>query len=537
MISFEHPGILFAALILIPALFFLASRIGSITRTLSMISANRKTNSVIRRIKRALTIKFTLRSFAVISLTLAAAGISWGTKLVPVQKSGDALCLVFDISYSMNATDMADSRTSRLEAARLYADALIQRLQGTSVAVVLAKGDGIIALPLTEDYAAITTLLENLSPHLMSSAGSSIGKGIRAALSAFPPFSAQAAHIWVFTDGDETDGSLAAALDDSVRYGTPVTFIGFGSTQGADILAGDGKTTVHTVLQEERLQEACRQANKKRIARKSTTPLISYENALSAGAAHRLLEELGKENTIYAYEVQPISRRTTFILIALLLFILSFIAGEFDASYIKRFFATALCLTPLLFTSCKASQQLHVLEAAWKWYQKRYHQATADFLHAQQEAKQTQEAVIESYAVFGLAATYIMQEEYDAAQEKLESIDILSPDCPDKLKSAVYYNLGIIEHQKGLYDEAAAYFKKAVIADNSNTDAKINLELTEFRLHASNTKASETEMQQVGESKEDSALKKGIFNLIKEQEQEQWKKLQSNQKKSDSVDY
>ena len=255
MPRFEHATALFGILLLIPALLFLTVRINKIVRTLSFISASKKTNSTIRHLQRSLTVKCTLRALAWISLMLALSGISWGSRLVPIQKNGDAVCFVFDISYSMNANDGNSAHASRLDTARLYADALLQRLHGESVAVVLAKGDGVVALPLTEDYASLTTLLESLSPHLMSATGSSIGKGIKAAISAFPQANAQSSHIWVFTDGDETDGTLASALDDSVRFGIPVTFIGFGSTSGADVLAGDGKTTVHTTLQEEKLKE------------------------------------------------------------------------------------------------------------------------------------------------------------------------------------------------------------------------------------------------------------------------------------------
>ncbi len=539
MPRFEHATALFGILLLIPALLFLTVRINKIVRTLSFISASKKTNSTIRHLQRSLTVKCTLRALAWISLMLALSGISWGSRLVPIQKNGDAVCFVFDISYSMNANDGNSAHASRLDTARLYADALLQRLHGESVAVVLAKGDGVVALPLTEDYASLTTLLESLSPHLMSATGSSIGKGIKAAISAFPQANAQSSHIWVFTDGDETDGTLASALDDSVRFGIPVTFIGFGSTSGADVLAGDGKTTVHTTLQEEKLKEACAEANKKYAASRRSATLMRYENALAKGAALRLLSEIGNENAIYAYEVQSVSRKPLFILLALLFFILSFAASEFDSTHVRRFFAVSACVFPLMLTSCtkKNAQNLQILESTWKWHQKQYNQATAGFLRTQESAYTTGHKTAELYAAYGLAATYIMQEEYDAALAKLETIDVLSSDCTNELKSAVYYNRGIIAHQNGEYEHAISLFKQAILADTSNIAARINLEMTDFQRSVSRAKSAETEMQAVSESKDDSTLEQGIFNLIKEQEQEQWKRLQSQHKDSDTVDY
>lgn len=57
-------------------------------------------------------------------LILAFAGFSWGTYLEPVQKSGTAVSLVFDISYSMNAEDAPGGMT-RLEAVKIFGDAFV----------------------------------------------------------------------------------------------------------------------------------------------------------------------------------------------------------------------------------------------------------------------------------------------------------------------------------------------------------------------------------------------------------------------------
>ena len=48
---------------------------------------------------------------------------------------------------------------------------------------------------------------------------------------------------------------------------------------------------------------------------------------------------------------------------------------------------------------------------------------------------------------------------------------------------------------------------------------------------------AEKEMQQASESRDDSALQKGVFTLIKEKEQNQWKKVQSNKKDDGILDY
>lgn len=548
MIAFERSQTLWALTLLFPAGLYLAFRIKRIAYSLGLMNINENGVNSIRTIKRKLAAKFLLRMGAWISFTLAISGFSWGTKLTPVQKSGDAIYFVFDISYSMLAEDVTknEKTLTRLQASQAYAQALLQKLTSTTVGIVLAKGDGVVAVPLTEDRASLLSLIESLSPQLMSSAGSSIGKGIQAAIHAFPASSAQAAHIWVFTDGDETDESIESALEDAARYGIPVTLLGFGSEAGANIVAGDGKTIVHTVLQEQKLIAAVTEANKKLLSQQKKKN--RYENALAKGSAYSLLQDLQetltagkddeKQNNVYAYEIQPIERYKMFIFIALMLFVLSFVAGEFSLKNLAKK-ASALIVVAAVFSGCtiKTSAKLGIAEANWEWYQKNFYLATAGYLQVYTVACENQDAEAAAHATFGLAATYLMQEEYAAAQAKLEHVDTNAASCTPQLKSATFYNQGIIAHQKGDYDSASSFFKAAILADNNNTNAKINLEITERQRAASHAKETETEMQQASETTEDSALKTGIFNLIKENEQDQWKKLQASPKDSAVVDY
>ena len=191
------------------------------------------------KIQFRLLAKGILRITAWCCLVLAVAGISWGSVSTPVQKNGKSCAFVFDISYSMTANDAPNSLT-RLEASAEYARMLMTHMDGISISCILAKGDGVIAIPQTEDFASIYSLLDIISPSMMSSQGSSLGKGIEAALKSFPSASSKAPVIFLFTDGDETDSGLQTALNKAVRYGVQVCIIGFGSVQETEVTAGDG---------------------------------------------------------------------------------------------------------------------------------------------------------------------------------------------------------------------------------------------------------------------------------------------------------
>ena len=252
-----------------------------------------------------------LRALAWVMIVAGAAGISWGANYVPVQKNGRALSLVFDISYSMEAEDAPGDMT-RLTAAANYADSLLEHIPNTSVSVVLAKGEGVVAIPLTEDIEAVRTLLFSLSPNLMTAQGTSLGKGIQTAINSFPVQASQAAAIWLFTDGEETDGTLVNALVEAMKFGIPVTIIGFGSEREISVTAGDGKTQVKTALRSDSLEQAIASAKEKFVQKAGespTNPEIFYIDASVLGSANTVLDSFAKktngtswQNQIYKYQ-------------------------------------------------------------------------------------------------------------------------------------------------------------------------------------------------------------------------------------------
>ena len=168
-------------------------------------------------------------------------------------------------------------------------------MNGVSSSVVLAKGDGVAAIPLTDDYVMIESLLEVMSPRLMTVPGSSIGKGILKAKETFPSNYSNVGRIWVFTDGEETDSYLKTALSECLKAGISVSIIGFGEERESNIMAGDGKTIVPTALRSDRINTAIEDA-KKNLGVYKNHAGIFYIKASEKGSAVKLLNQL-KEGT------------------------------------------------------------------------------------------------------------------------------------------------------------------------------------------------------------------------------------------------
>ena len=491
------------------------------------------------RFKKMLIVRTVCLVTAFIFLLLARAGLTWGTYLVPVQKSGHSVAMVFDISNSMLARD-CPGQTTRLDAASLYAKKLLSKMEGIPVAVVLAKGDGVAAIPLTDDLAMTESLLNVMSPKLMTVPGSSIGKGILKAKDTFPANFSSAGRIWVFTDGEETDNQLAPALLECQKSGIPVTIIGFGSEKETPVLSGDGKTQVMTALRRNNLEAAISEAVSK-FRFNNDRENLSYIDSLEKGSAIQLLSQLRygpTESLITAYELKPVPRYKLFLSLAMLFLILSYISTEFNFA---RFFrqknsrtaASAIALITLLFSGC-SSETTDILRGTVSYHQKKYRHSVSCFLEASENAAAENDFTSMSYALYDLGTAYIMLGENAAALEQFKTIP---ENAPDAVRYVAYYNAGVLAWRNSDFDDAKDYFRKALEIDSSKIEAKINLELSMQQNEAKGKQNQSNQIQASPEEESEDNLEKAVFEHIKENDQKQWKNSESKDTQNLAEDF
>lgn len=571
-ISFEHPRAFWALLFLVPVWFLSVVRFFKFFKLFSISHAVPKaeplnTAHALRRFKSARITSVLTVSFVWIFLVLAYAGISWGTASVPVQKSGNAVSLVFDISYSMLADDAPEGLT-RLKAAVRYAEKLLDRLEGNSFSVVIAKGDGFILIPQTEDFQAVKTAVENLSPEMMTAAGSSLGRGIRAAVRSFPANVPQFKHILVFTDGDETDGLMTPSLTEALKTNIAVTLIGFGSERESEIIAGDGKTVARTALRTAFLKDSVNSAMKKAGIRGNGEQAISarYIDASETGSALKIIRIIEKnvssspdlpnssdKENIFVMETQRVYRRGIFIAFILISVILGVFMRECDLYALKGKLRRAksagsgaasnsalLCIFLILsLSSC--SQEFEgakkLMQGTWEWHQQNYRKATVVFFNTIEAAVSKNDEILAQYALYGLASTYMMQEEYDASLLRFEQI---SPSAADDVRFAASYNTGIIAYRRGDYDGAVRQFREALLIRPSSIESKINLEISLRQQEEKPVETTEQSALSVSQEKEKrSSVADAVFNQVRENEQKKWKNrtFQPQKNGGATVDY
>lgn len=530
-IIIQRPYAFYFLLLLIPALVF--DFVQYKKTVISFGTKNKKNTS-------RFVLKTICRTIAVICLVASYSGIYWGTKLNPVKKNGNAVSFVFDISYSMQAND-APGEMTRLTSAACYAEELLEYMDSTSVSVVLTKGEGVVAIPLTEDFTSIQSLLSLLSPKLMTTIGTNLGNGIETAIKSFPEQSSMASHIWVFTDGDEASSNYVPALQHSVKCGIPVTIIGFGSERESEIVTGDGITKVKTALRSAQLENAVSSINKESFSKGRHEALLNYIDASEYGSAVELLKTLKKgtsaENSIISYEEQPVERKNLFLLFAIAFFILSFVLSEYSAGKSSKTKMSSLMIVlsvTVFFTGCSSRLEdgISILKGKMAWNRKNYQEAVSCFLQAAESAHERGDFEYEQYALYDLASTYLMENETEAALERFEQIE---ETVPESVKFAVMYNSGIIAHRKGNYEKAAVCFKDALQIDSTNTNAKINLELS-LNNNSNTDNNKESELIPLSENEKDKTMKDAIYSIIKENEQNRWKN-QRQEQQSSSKDY
>lgn len=545
--SCQRPYALYGLALLVPALIISILQFKKAYKNLKFFTVKDKSSIFARRTKN-FALMFGVRTFCIsvawAMLVLAFAGFSWGTYLAPVQTSGTAVSLVFDISYSMNADD-ASSGLSRLEASKKYAKMLLSHIPDTQISVVLAKGDGVTVLPLTDDRAAVESLIDSLSSNFMSSVGTSLGKGIKSAQKSFPSNFSFKNSIWVFTDGEETDSLLESSLINCVNQGISVSLIGFGTERETKVLAGDRKTYVLTALRSDKMKAACAAAMKKNSASKVSDVQISYIDATEPGSALTLLDGI-KNNSIsdsgengVTYEIKPVQRYSLFLGLGILFSVLSYVITELDPEGIAEKFkkTAALIVFCMLFVSCKGENAAfgakNILEGSWFWYQKKYNDSVAKYLQTVFDAQNDGNPLLEQYAVYDLATTYLVQNENNVALERYRQLE----NVEDKnIRYAVFYNCGIIANRKGNYEEAAKCFRNALKIDGTKIDAKINLEISLMNAEKE-IKSKQNVQNQVSESKSSSTMEESIFAKIREYDEKQWKNSEKSENSNSSQDY
>ena len=175
------------------------------------------------------------RPWLCVGLTFAILAIArpqWGRLEEPVFDQSREILIAVDLSRSMLSTDVKPSRLAR---AKLLIQALLEKLKGERVGLVVFSGTGFLQSPLSADYEILREFLPALKPDYLPEGGTNYRAMIDASLDAFGNGSAADRFLIVLSDGEATDEDWKPRAEELKEKGIRVLALGVGTPAGSMI--------------------------------------------------------------------------------------------------------------------------------------------------------------------------------------------------------------------------------------------------------------------------------------------------------------
>ena len=185
--------------------------------------------------------KFFLQQLALIVMIFIIARPQMGAKIETVKKQGVEIIIALDVSNSMLARDIAPSRVDK---AKQMLSKLIDQLDNDKVGLIVFAGDAYTQLPITSDFVSAKMFLSTISPDMVPTQGTAIGRAIALAMNSFTPDQSADKAIIVITDAENHEDDAVQMAKEAAQKGIMVDVIGIGSEQGAPIPIGGNDTNL-----------------------------------------------------------------------------------------------------------------------------------------------------------------------------------------------------------------------------------------------------------------------------------------------------
>ncbi len=415
---------------------------------------------------------------AAIALAALAAGRpQFGTHDRTVEARGVDLAIVLDVSNSMLADDAAPTRLGR---SQIEIEALIDRLNGDHVGLIMFARQPFMRSPLTSDLRALHTLVAGIdAERSLVAPGSDLGSAIHSGQAMLARGDAQTKVMLIVSDGEDHGAGVASALADLRAAKIRVYTAGAGTAAGAPIRDLDragvpqprvdaSGAPVVTRLDAEALSRIANAAGGRYIA------LAGDGTPLTGLAAE--LDSLARTTFDAKRTSQPIERFQIFAALALLL-----AAAEMVAPLLRspaRLRRAAARLWPLgaagLFAGAICTSA--VVEVNRR--------GNEDYARGQYDAAvgeyRTAEAIAPGRAELSYNAGNALDRNGDFARA-IDETQRVRADRND-LVARIEYALGNHYIGAARIADAVEAYKRSLLADPNDRDAKHNLEVASARL-------------------------------------------------------
>lgn len=169
---------------------------------------------------------------ALFFIVIALMDPLFGERDIQVKREGIDMVFLLDLSSSMDAQDVPPSRLEK--ASKLISETLGQ-LGGDRAALVAFAANAYTISPLTNDYAAIESYLQNVNTELISSQGTNYLNAINEAIKSFKGNSNSSKLIVLISDGEDNEDTLNQAIKIAKDNGVNIVSVGVGTEKGGPI--------------------------------------------------------------------------------------------------------------------------------------------------------------------------------------------------------------------------------------------------------------------------------------------------------------
>jgi Ca-activated chloride channel family protein len=232
---FARPVIL-ALLIVIPLWWWLRRR----RRTPAVpYSDARHVSGIAQRRRWLAGVPLGLRSVALGTWIVAAAGPRSGASSTETHSEGIAIVLAVDVSSSMLAEDFIPS--NRLDVAKVQSVRFVEGRAFDRIGLVAFAGEALTRVPVTVDYDVLRQAIRDLRVGELED-GTAIGTAIATAANRLRRAPGESKVLVLLTDGENTRGVLdpRTAAEAAAAYDVKVYTIGVGTEGEARVPIGRG---------------------------------------------------------------------------------------------------------------------------------------------------------------------------------------------------------------------------------------------------------------------------------------------------------
>jgi Ca-activated chloride channel family protein len=286
-----------------------------------------------------------LFSLAAVVAIVAAAQPRWGTRESKVPRNGADLVVVLDISRSMNARDVTPDR---LQAAKTAVNAILNRLGGDRVGLVVFAGNARIRFPLTTDFSAARQVVNSLETGVVFvEGGTDAGLGLEQAVTLLSDDPNTGRVILLITDGDDLGGDPAASAQLVQQSGASLLIAGVGTADGATIPVADPSTGVVSTKLDKNGEPIVTRLNEpflRTLASAAGGRYLGSDLTVVPGAVDGRLRALQSAQIDSRPTILPIERYRYFAIAALVLLVLASLAERvrFPVRSVVAFAALAI---------------------------------------------------------------------------------------------------------------------------------------------------------------------------------------------------